>query len=733
MSSRLEGAVPFDASPTLLAGDTGRRVIGGLLVLVLLILVASALWVSQRALNAFDELLLPEFDRDAELIAARLASDLDRASRLGIGAGDLRDVEPFLETYLGEHPALVYLAIGDSDGRLIAAVGPAAAELGTLPTASLRPSAGQTLETTTDDTARRTTARVGAVEGAYAHVHVGMDRQFAEAQIADIRWDIVVVLVVSLLVTFELLIFVIDRTMTTPLRLIDRAMARAMAGEWSLGGSRRRATDEVGHLLGAMDATGRRIQGRLAELEAKLATLRRVPEDLMREVEALRRRVRPSVDTEGDRPVESRANARFTLFLFVFAEELSRSFLPLYAESILVPVEQLGPFGRLLEGLGLAVLLTPQVIIGLPIIVFMAVMAIATPFGGSLVARYGSRTIFLVGVVPAVAGYVGTALAYSVFDMLIWRSFSAVGYALVTIACQGYLADLTAGSSGGGAGGRARNMAVFVAAVTTAVICGSAIGAVFADRLGYRVTFLISAGFVLLAGLLASRYLESPAVDRPRRTASAHGQFRAFANPRFLFLIVLAAIPAKVALTGFLFYTTPVFLASLDVSQPAIGRMIMLYGLLMLVGTQLGARLHDRVGGGIALIALGGLLTGAALSLPQIFGPALGMALAIAGFGLAQGLAAAPMLAVLPELCPVESQRYGATGLAALLRLAERVGSVLGPLIAAALALRFGYGDAIAFIGLFSAVTALAFVALLLGSTSGGGSGLGKRLMGRRA
>lgn len=732
MSSRLEGSGLVDASPTLLAGDTGRRVIGGLLVLVLLILVASALWVSQRALNAFDELLLPEFDRDAELIAARLASDLDRASRLGIDASDLRDVEAFLETYLGEHPALVYLAIGDADGRLIAVVGPAADELRALPAATLQPAAGRSLVTTTDATGRRTTARVGATEAAYAHVHVGMDRQFAEAQIADIRWDIIVVLVVSLLVTFELLVFVIDRTMTTPLRLIDRAMARAMAGEWSMGGTRRPAADEVGHLLGAMDATGRRIQRRLADLEAKLAGLRRVPEGLMREVEALRRRVRPSVDVDGDRPVESRANARFTLFLFVFAEELSRSFLPLYAESIYVPVEALGPVGRLLEGLGLTVLLTPQVVIGLPIIVFMAAMAIATPFGGSLVARYGSRTIFLVGVVPAVVGYVGTALAYSVFDMLIWRSFSAVGYALVTIACQGYLADLT-GNGGAGSGGRARNMAVFVAAVTTAVICGSAIGAVFADRLGYRVTFLISAGFVLLAGLLAARYLESPATDRPRRTASAHGQFRAFANPRFLLLIVLAAIPAKVALTGFLFYTTPVYLASLDVSQPAIGRMIMLYGLLMLVGTQLGARLHDRVGGGIALVALGGLLTGAALSLPQLFGPALGMALAIAGFGLAQGLAAAPMLAVLPDLCPAESQRYGATGLAALLRLAERVGSVLGPLIAAALALRFGYGDAIALIGLFSAVTALAFVVLLLGSTSGGDSGLGKRLMERRA
>lgn len=112
--------------------------------------------------------------------------------------------------------------------------------------------------------------------------------------------------------------------------------------------------------------------------------------------------------------------------------------------------------------------------------------------------------------------------------------------------------------------------------------------------------------------------------------------------------MVLAAIPAKVALTGFLFYSTPIYLASIDVSQPTIGRMIMLYGLLMLVGTQLGARLHSRLVGGILLISAGGLLTGVALQLPGLFSPELGMALAIALFGLAQGLAAAPMLAVLP-------------------------------------------------------------------------------------
>jgi predicted MFS family arabinose efflux permease len=717
MSTRLEPALLGDAAPTLLDGAAGRRVVGGLMLLVLLILIGSALWVSQRALNAFDEQLLPEFDRDAEIIAERLASDLERAARLGIAVADLDGVASFLEGYLGEHPALVYLGIGAGDGRLLAAVGPAAEELAALPDPAMLLGAARRTVTLNEGEVRRTSIHVGGAVESYAVVHVGMDRSYAERQIADIRWDIAVVLIVSLLVTFELLVFVIDRTMTTPLKLIDQTIARATRGEWATGGKMRRSLDEVDRLMGAVEDTGRRIRDRLDVIDAKLARLQTVPAELAVRVDQARRRLRPGVAAEVDQPVESRANARFTLFLFVFAEELSRSFLPLYAQSIFRPIDELGGFGAFLDRIGLAVLLTPEVAIGLPIIVFMAIIALATPFGAGLVARFGSRTVFLMGAVPAIIGYLGTAAAVNVFDMLVWRSLSAAGYAFITIACQGYLAELAEGD----AKARARNMAVFIAAVTTAVICGSAIGAVFADRLGFRVTFLISAGFVAVAALLAARYLQDPQIRRRRAAPpSMASQFRAFGNPRFVFLVVLAAIPAKIALTGFLFYSTPIYLASLDVSQPTIGRMIMLYGLLMLVGTQLGAKLHSRLAGGIVLIGLGGMLSGAALHLPGLLAPELGMALAIGLFGLAQGLAAAPMLAVLPDLCPDESRRHGATGLAALLRLAERVGSVIGPLLAAALVLRLGHADAIAAIGLLSAATALAFLLLMLLSATGG-------------
>jgi predicted MFS family arabinose efflux permease len=252
-------------------------------------------------------------------------------------------------------------------------------------------------------------------------------------------------------------------------------------------------------------------------------------------------------------------------------------------------------------------------------------------------------------------------------------------------------------------------MAVFVAAVTTAVICGSAIGAVLADRFGFRAVFVIAAGFVLLAAALASRYMHLPRAA-PNPSARVHLQFRALANPRFAALILLAAIPAKIALTGFLFYSVPLFLHAIDFSQPAIGRMIMLYGIFMLIGTRLGAHLYDRHGHAPGLIGAGGVLTGAALLAPGLVAGNLVIAIAIGLFGLAQGIASAPMLAVIPRICPEETRSYGITGLVSLLRLTERVGSIIGPLLAAVLIVGLGYAAAIAIIGVVSATTALTFL-----------------------
>lgn len=695
-----------------LTGDARvwRRVINGLLATAVAVLFVSALWVSQQALSTLDRVLVPEFDRDAETIATAVGTEIERARELGVPFADMRGMRPFLEDHIERNSAVAYIATTDAQGRIIYSAGERLNELerrmdaGSLTPLSAAPVIVD-LETVRNasfplwvDAERQT---------AFARLQVGMNRAYAEQQIADVRWDILIVLIVSLLITFELLVFVVDRNILTPLRLIDRTVRDAAQGTWTVRPGTVSRRDEIGRVLGALDELSLRISQSYRRIDASISGMREVPAHISERLDGLRRTVRLGFDDARAATLPARVDARLPLFVFVFAEELSRAFLPLYAMALyrdpLVDTSALN-----------ALPVSADVVVALPIVVFMAFVALATPLGGTLVARYGARRIFIAGAIPAIVGYLGTAAAASAYDLLIWRTLSAIGYAIVTIAAQGYIGATAE------PGQRARAMATFVGAVTTAVICGSSIGAVLADRLGYRATFLISAALVIAAALIAARFMQTMPAEALGRRARLTAVMRTFGNLRFSALVVFAAVPAKIALTGFLFFLTPLYLHQLGVSEPAIGRTIMLYGIFMLVGTQLGAIVADRRGAYALLIALGGLITGAALYGGTLLSPTVGVPLAVAVFGLAQGIASAPMLAILPQLCPSEAERYGSTSLVGLLRLSERVGSVVGPLLATSLIATGGYSYAIVTIGAVSAGAALIFYGIVARASSAG-------------
>ena len=83
--------------------------------------------------------------------------------------------------------------------------------------------------------------------------------------------------------------------------------------------------------------------------------------------------------------------------------------------------------------------------------------------------------------------------------------------------------------------------------------------------------------------------------------------------------------------------------------------------------------------------------------------------MAIVVTGLSQGLASAPMLAVVPKTCPALVQRLGLPTLYGYVRFGERMGSIAGPLLAAGLTAAFGFTAATAAIGVISLGATLAY------------------------
>lgn len=408
---------------------------------------------------------------------------------------------------------------------------------------------------------------------------------------------------------------------------------------------------------------------RLSELAADVAVLLLVALLVFREVLTALLGALPGAAGAAARP----ESLRLPLFLFILTEELSRAFLPLYLKGF--AADAAGMIGA-------------ETAVSLPIAVYMLCFAVATPFAGRWADRWGADRVFALGAGLAVAGFAWTALCGAYWQLLPARALCAFGYATGTMACQRQLIALT------GAGERARGLALFVGAVGIAAVCGAALGGLLADRLGYRPVFAFSALLALLAlgsFRLAGRAAAAAERVPPLRWREIAGLLR---NRRFAALMLGSAIPAKIALAGFLFYLTPLALHQEGYTPAAIGRAMLAYFVLVAAVNPLASYLSDRFHWRLSLTLAGGTLIGLG-GLAGFVGGETAILAAIVALGVGTGLASAPMQALASEI----GEKAGATSVAVILRTIERLGSVAGPLWAGAWLAAHAYGGAMAAIG----------------------------------
>jgi MFS family permease len=162
-------------------------------------------------------------------------------------------------------------------------------------------------------------------------------------------------------------------------------------------------------------------------------------------------------------------------------------------------------------------------------------------------------------------------------------------------------------------------------------------------------------------------------------------------NARFMTLTGLAAVPAKMLLIGMCFYLVPLYLLSIGSTQAMAGRVLMTYGVVMVLMMPLGASLaHSRarmewlVGVGLLLSGLGGTMLVFGDGVPWVFA-------AVAFVGLGQSLSIAAQSALVREHCGREIARMGEPTVYGVYRLLERLGNAGGPILAALLVLSLGY------------------------------------------
>ncbi len=386
------------------------------------------------------------------------------------------------------------------------------------------------------------------------------------------------------------------------------------------------------------------------------------------------------------------AYIRPVIFLFLIADGFSVSFLPLYINTLYQPL------------LGLS----REVVISLPISFYMLFFALSMPLCGSWADATGWWKPLIVGTVLNAVGMLLTAVATDILQLTVFRCLTAVGFGMVFMSCQQFVMDNTL------TGSRTAGMSSFLAAFFGGDLCGTVIGGMLADRIGYRAVFLVG-GFIVLISLACAVVLFRKLLPAPREKTSIpfplKNLFRVLGDLEFFSVVFLQGIPAKIALIGFLYYFVPLYLKGLGTLQSNIGRVLMCYGVTLVFLNPVFSKLLKKTAWQKHFIALGGLLTGLSMISFHFFSGFEPILLLVITLGIAHTFSVPSQAAYIAETKIVKELGTG-TGMG-LYRFWERVGNISGPLFLGFLMAWVGYEQAVAALGILTVACTVLYLLIM--------------------
>lgn len=595
-------------------------------------------------------LVLSQVSENTTEVAQAAAARIQRALSLGIPPAGLVGVDVVFTQELKAAPEVAFLALRQPEGPGVQSV--------------LVSQAGLSAELVQ---AARAGVSGAHEDGIFQRVQVpvipqgmvvaGTPLAFVDRSITSILVDLLFAVVVALVLIRELLGRAWESSLLKPLIGFE--------GAWQ--GWRLRALSDT-----AAQASMSLLKDIRADVQAWSAQLQ----------QRLERRSLAGVDVE-------LVMVRLVVFFTALSEELMRPFFAVFASEV-NPV---------------ALGMSPTMLAGLPVAVFMLTLAIAQPLGPWIVRHVEVRRALAWSALWGGALLVATALTRDGAVLVGLRGLSGITYGLMLILAQTLIVRITSQAQ------RARGLVEVSAAIVAAGVCGPALGGLIAERAGHVATLLVCAACMGVSALCAWFLAPIPASSGESMPTPGnwHAMLAVMRQYRVMAVTWFAAVPARLAAAALLVVVTPLYL--LEIGQPVTisGRVLLLYFLCFMITAPLAARWSDLSQRRKPWIVLGCALSAAAcLALPLISG-VWGAAVCCGLLGVAQALLSAPQLALVTEAFDgqVSGDRpQGASPEQALaaFRLIERVGSVVAPFVVAAAVSQLGLTGAVGAIGLLLAV-----------------------------
>ncbi|WP_394065606.1 MFS transporter [Alcaligenes sp. WGS1538] len=394
---------------------------------------------------------------------------------------------------------------------------------------------------------------------------------------------------------------------------------------------------------------------------------------------------------------------RPVMFGFLFSWALPLGFLPVYARSL--PADGLT--------------LPTHLLMALPISVEMCGGLLTALLAGSLTDRKGWSVPVLGGLGVCGLGFLASAMAPNLLWFAAARGLVGLGYGLTWMGLQGFVVMRSPANY------RGRNMSNVLAGLFAGHLAGAAVGAMLMEQLGGQAVFLVGVAFLLLPLLGVTVLMRSYRMSTGERATPNSGSapvkvdegqtlsrlrqtIRLICTPGFGLLLLGSVVPFSIAQVGLLSYALPLYMDAQGASASSVGRVLMVYGLCVIYLGPLMGELADRTsikkrwivaGGLVGSLGLLGLHDGDGLTMAVL--AVLSLAVASCLIGASQS----PYMLALPDV-----QRYGAAGATSIVKAADKLGQMAGPLVVASLYGAVGMGAGLALTGMIYLLATLLFM-----------------------
>lgn len=377
-------------------------------------------------------------------------------------------------------------------------------------------------------------------------------------------------------------------------------------------------------------------------------------------------------------------------FAFLFMWALPGSFIPIYMRNLYEPM-----FG-----------LSKEMVLGLPLSLELLCALFGALVAGNLTDRQGWHIPFIGGTLVAGLGAFMSGVTDSGLEFVLYRGLAGIGYGLAWMAIQGFIFHYSTPQT------RARGIANLVAGIFSGQICGTAVGAMLAERLDYAPVFIVSAALAFLplvfSLLFMRRFMHRPSqsVQRPRLQWK---DLRALAgNWNYVAILLFSLIPFSLCQVGLLFFAAPIYLNLLGVSPSNIGRVLMIYGLSVVYIAPFLSRFVDQSDRKKVFIALGGLIGAFGLMSLYFFSGFVAVLCAVFILGVSGSLIGAAQSAFALKLDVIKHVGVGKA--MSVQRAADKLGQMLGPIVLGAMMAALGIGKSVAIVGAIFFLATLLFI-----------------------